>query len=101
LSKALARNKGRPFNDDGLRIEQAGKDAHENVNLWRVFRKFSPWDREQGWIAYSGWRVNYDTVILNLATFVEAPPAPWVSDRSPLRPEQICSLRQAAETRPA
>jgi hypothetical protein len=54
LSKALPRNKGRPFNDDGLRIEQAGKDAHENVNLWRVFRKFSPWDREQGWIAYSG-----------------------------------------------
>lgn len=56
-------------------------------------------DREQAWIAFSGWRVNYDTVLLNLARFVEAPPIPWVSDRSPLRPEQIYSLRQAAATR--
>jgi hypothetical protein len=56
-------------------------------------------DREQAWIAFSGWRVNYDTVLLNLARFVEAPPVPWVSDRSPLRPEQIYSLRQAPATR--
>ena len=56
-------------------------------------------DREQAWIDFSGWRVNYDTVLLNLARFVEAPPIPWVSDRSPLRPEQTFSLRQAAATR--
>jgi hypothetical protein len=56
-------------------------------------------DREQAWTAFSGWRVNYDTVLLNLARFVEAPLVPWVSDRSPLRPEQTFSLRQAAATR--
>jgi hypothetical protein len=41
-------------------------------------------DLEAAWIAWRGWRVNYDTVLLTLARFVEAPPAPWVSDRSPL-----------------
>jgi hypothetical protein len=51
-------------------------------------------DRDAAWTAFSGWRVNYDTVLLNLARMVEAPVAPWVSDRSPLRPEQVYSLRQ-------
>ena len=38
-------------------------------------------DREQAWLAFAGWRVNYDTVLLELAAFVAAPVAPWVSDR--------------------
>ena len=41
-------------------------------------------DRNAAWEAWRGWRVNYDTVLLNLARLVEAPPAPWVSDRSPV-----------------
>jgi hypothetical protein len=41
-------------------------------------------DRDQAWIAWKGWRVNYDTVLLKLARLIEAPVAPWVSDRSPL-----------------
>lgn len=41
-------------------------------------------DREQAWQDWSGWRVNYDAVLLRLARIVEAPPAPWVSDRSPI-----------------
>jgi hypothetical protein len=41
--------------------------------------------RDKAWTAFAGWRVNYDTVLLNLARFVEAPLAPWTSDRSPLR----------------
>ena len=41
-------------------------------------------DREQAWKAWKGWRVNYDEVLLNLARLIEAPPAPWVSDRSPI-----------------
>lgn len=51
-------------------------------------------DREAGWRAYRGWRVNYDTVLLNLARLVEAPPAPWVSDRTPLRQRETWSLRR-------
>ena len=56
-------------------------------------------DRAQAWKAFAGWRVNYDTVLLNLARFAEAPPVPWVSDRSPARPDQIISLRRVATTR--
>jgi hypothetical protein len=41
-------------------------------------------DRDAAWLAWRGWRVNYDAVLLRLARLVEAPPAPWVSDRSPL-----------------
>jgi hypothetical protein len=41
-------------------------------------------DREEAWRAWSGWRVNYDRVLLELARLVEAPLAPWISDRSPV-----------------
>jgi hypothetical protein len=41
-------------------------------------------DRDAAWMDWRGWRVNYDTVLLALARLVEAPPAPWVSDRSPV-----------------
>jgi hypothetical protein len=39
-------------------------------------------DREQAWRDFSGWRVNYDTVLVGLAGLVQAPPAPWSSDRA-------------------
>ncbi len=38
-------------------------------------------DREQAWLDFAGWRVNYDVVLRTLASFVEAPPSRWVSDR--------------------
>jgi hypothetical protein len=50
-------------------------------------------DRDQAWAAWKGWRVNYDTVLLNLARLVDAPPAPWLSDRSPVGPDLRWSLR--------
>ncbi len=43
-------------------------------------------DREQAWVDFAGWRVNYDAVLLALASFLMAPYAPWVSDRSPRVP---------------
>jgi hypothetical protein len=43
-------------------------------------------DRDQAWRDWAGWRVNYDTVLLELARTVEAPMVPWVSDRSPIWP---------------
>ena len=39
-------------------------------------------DREQAWRDFSGWRVNYDQVLIGLAGLVMAPYAPWSSDRS-------------------
>jgi hypothetical protein len=38
-------------------------------------------DREQAWRDFSGWRVNYDSVLLTLAELTIAPPARWSSDR--------------------
>src|SRR5215213_6968611 len=42
-------------------------------------------DREQSWRDFSGWRVNYDTPLLLLASTITAPPALWSSDRAPKR----------------
>jgi len=39
-------------------------------------------DRDQAWVAFAGWRVNYDVVLLALAEITMAPYAPWTSDRS-------------------
>ncbi len=39
-------------------------------------------DRDKAWKEYSGWRVNYDTVLIALAGMTMAPYAPWSSDRS-------------------
>ena len=39
-------------------------------------------DLDQAWRDFSGWRVNYDTVLITLAGFFMAPFAPWSSDRS-------------------
>jgi len=43
-------------------------------------------DRDKAWRDFAGWRVNYDRVLLTLASYVMAPYAPWVSDRSPVQP---------------
>ena len=39
-------------------------------------------DRDQIWRDFQGWRVNYDVALITLAGFVNAPYAPWSSDRS-------------------
>ncbi len=41
-------------------------------------------DRDSAWEEFRGWRVNYDTVLLQLAALTMAPYAPWISDRSVL-----------------
>jgi hypothetical protein len=38
-------------------------------------------DRDQAWQDFAGWRVNYDTVLLELCELLMAPYAPWSSDR--------------------
>lgn len=39
-------------------------------------------DRQQAWRDFSGWRVNYDRVLLGMARLTSAPYAMWSSDRS-------------------
>ncbi|HVE46386.1 MAG TPA: hypothetical protein VNA57_06530 [Acidimicrobiales bacterium] len=38
-------------------------------------------DRDQAWRDFAGWRVNYDTVLVGLASLTMAPSALWSSDR--------------------
>ncbi|MEY2445969.1 MAG: hypothetical protein QOE00_2549 [Ilumatobacteraceae bacterium] len=38
-------------------------------------------DRDQAWRDFSGWRVNYDRVLIELCALTIAPPAAWSSDR--------------------
>ncbi|MEO8607038.1 MAG: hypothetical protein ABI690_04120 [Chloroflexota bacterium] len=45
-------------------------------------------DREKAWQDFAGWRVNYDTVLLELAQLLMAPYAPWSSDRGVQRVSQ-------------
>lgn len=40
-------------------------------------------DLQQAWLDYAGWRVNYDSVLVQLCALVMAPPARWSSDRMP------------------
>jgi hypothetical protein len=42
-------------------------------------------DLDQSWRDYAGWRVNYDSVLIQLCGLVMAPPAKWSSDRVPAR----------------
>jgi hypothetical protein len=54
-------------------------------------------DLDAAWEAFAGWRVNYDTPLLNLARLTEAPLAPWTSDRSPLQ-IRTSRLRRVVKT---
>ena len=39
-------------------------------------------ERDEAWIAFRGWRVNYDAVLLGLCALTLAPEALWSSDRA-------------------
>jgi len=39
-------------------------------------------DVDQAWLDFTGWRVNYDIVLVTLAGLMQAPYAQWSSDRS-------------------
>jgi hypothetical protein len=39
-------------------------------------------DRDEAWLDFAGWRVNYDEPLRQLAGLVAAPYAPWSSDRA-------------------
>jgi hypothetical protein len=43
-------------------------------------------DRDAAWAAFVGWRVNYDTVLIEIARRLVAPVAPWSSDGRSLPP---------------
>lgn len=62
-------------------------------------------DLDKAWVDFNGWRVNYDAVLIGLASLTMAPYALWSSDRSlRLRMPPITRRRRAsarARTHPA
>jgi hypothetical protein len=56
-------------------------------------------DRDLAWRDFSGWRVNYDRVLLALANLTMAPYAPWTSDRMPLPIEKSRLTSDSASPR--
>jgi hypothetical protein len=52
-------------------------------------------DLEQGWRDFAGWRVNYDVVLIELASLLEAPPARWSSDRPVTKARRSIFRRRA------
>jgi hypothetical protein len=57
-------------------------------------------DRERAWRDFAGWRVNYDQVLLGLASLTMAPYAPWSSDRSLRYRRPSLRRRRAVPPRP-
>jgi hypothetical protein len=43
-------------------------------------------DREQAWRDFAGWRVNYDAIIEEAASTLDAPPSPWLTVTSVVYP---------------
>jgi hypothetical protein len=56
-------------------------------------------DLDQAWRDFAGWRVNYDRVLLALASLTMAPYAPWSSDRS-IMYRRLPLNRRRARTEP-
>lgn len=56
-------------------------------------------DRDRAWRDFAGWRVNYDDILIALASLSMAPSAPWSADRAvPYRYPPIFRIR--ARSRP-
>lgn len=68
-----------PRPDDPISIKRAEYDTVVD-RLEAAGLPLKP-DREQAWRDFAGWRVNYDTVLIELAALVMAPPAEWSTDR--------------------
>lgn len=91
----------RPGADDPISVTRAEFDEVLD-ELARVGLPIVP-DRDQAWRDFSGWRVNYDAVLVALCALVMAPPAHWSSDRltpgSPRPRPRVFRRRRAAPVR--
>jgi hypothetical protein len=69
------------YPDNPISITRAEFDAaYEELEADGVPLKH---DREQAWLDFAGWRVNYDYPLLALSQLTMAPEAPWTADREP------------------
>lgn len=85
-----------PAPDDAISIS---REEYEGVceRLAAAGAPLKP-NRDQTWRDFAGWRVNYDDILVALASLSMAPSAPWSSDRAiPFRFPPI--LRHRARSR--
>lgn len=70
----------KPQSDDPINItfEEFVRAYEDLVDAGLTMRQ----DVVSAWRDYNGWRVNYDTVLIQLASLTFAPVVPWISDRS-------------------
>jgi len=97
--RAVASTQGIPYDPHPLPdapITLVREEVDDVLDLFAEVGMPLRQDRDQVWRDFSGWRVNYDQVLVSLATSIMAPFAPWSSDRSvrrfrkpPLRPPRL------------
>ena len=95
--RRIAKTFGIPFNnnpspDDPISITRAEYD--EVYDLLAADGLPLKSDRDQAWRDFSGWRVNYDDVLVPLARLIRAPVAPWSSDRDTYPVPRIPLIRR-------
>lgn len=76
---------GLPFDADPKPTDPISIGQNEFNSLYESLREAGlpvKSDKEAAWKDFSGWRVNYDRVLVGLAMLTMAPYAPWSSDRS-------------------
>jgi hypothetical protein len=82
--RRIADTFGVAYNDNPARGDPISISRAEYDQVVRVLKKAGipiKADREEAWLDFTGWRVNYDTVLLALARITMAPPAPWTGSR--------------------
>jgi hypothetical protein len=67
------------FPDDDISVSRAEFDAACNRLAENGVALKA--DRDQAWLDFAGWRVNYDSALMALADLTMAPAAPWTSHR--------------------
>jgi hypothetical protein len=92
-----------PYDPDPKPSDPIGVKREEFLGLLQELEAFGVpihSDHEECWNHFSGWRVNYDAVMLGLAKATTAPYGFWSSDRVfDWRPEDIQSPRESRFTR--
>ncbi len=83
-----------PASTDPISVSRADFDAVYDT-LHEVGVPLKP-DRDRAWRDFSGWRVNYDAVLVGLAVLTVAPPGYWSSDRAPYRRPVFMTAERAA-----
>lgn len=85
-----------PAPDDPLMITR--EEFHDAIERLAAVGTPIRADRDAAWRDFAGWRVNYESVLLSLASLCHAPLAPWTSDRSPLSKPKLRILSRRRES---